>query len=232
MIKPNAIPETTSISWSQCYRVSIPAHAGIEHSGLSQTEQALIQYTDPVSRMHEGSLPPNYGVGGERTLDLAQPLASAFTTLDDSLFGDGGFGILYLTPSFDGAIQEFCDRVSPLYAVTDCEHASVDLVVSEFSLEGKFYDYLSDDNQGLIGPDTDRQELSRMLRADVDHNADGLVFLSFLGGHEIPAAGVFRASSVGQMASQTMIRALYQDGRFTGYNVLSLFRVFSSEYSF
>lgn len=232
MIEPTEIPQTTPISWPQCYRVSIPAHAGIDYIGLSQTEQELIQYTDPVSRMQEGSLPPNYGVGGERTLDLPQPLASAFTTLDDSLFGDGGFGILYLTPSFDGAIQEFCDRISPLYAVTDCEHAFVDLVVSEFSLAGEFYDYLSDDNQELIGPDTDRQELGRMLRADVDHNCDGLVFLSHVGGHEVPAAGVFRACSVGQLASQTMIRALYQDGRFTGYNIVSPFRVFSSEYSF
>lgn len=232
MTEQTPIVDTASISWPQCYRVSLPIHAGIDEHPFSETQREIVGYTDPVTRMREGSLPPNYGVGGERTVDLPAPLASAFTTLDESLFGDGGFGILYLTPSFDAAVQEFCDRIAPLYAVTNCESTTVDLVVSEFSLEGEFFDYASQPNDELIGPDTDRQELGRMLRADVDHNADGMVFVSHMGGHEVTAAAVFRASAIGSMNSQQLIRVVYQDGRFTGFNRLSPFRMFSSEVAF
>lgn len=230
MIDEFAVAETVPIRWPQCYRVSLPIHSGFrEELPFSETEREIVSYTDPVSRMSEGSLAPNYGVGGERTVDLPYPLASAFTTLDDSLFGDGGFGILYLIPSFDGAVQEFCDRVAPLYAATGCDTATVDLVVTEFSLEGEFFDYASEPNSELIGPDSDRQELGRLLRADVDRNADGMTFIAHMGGHELPAAAVFQANSISSVVSQQLVRVVYKEGRFVGFNCLSPFRVFSSE---
>ena len=161
-------------------------------------------------------MPRRYGVAGNT--DIEEAILSPFTTLSDSIFSDGSFGVCYVARDERTAIQEMADRLSSIMIASRAMHAEIEFILVDMSVEGLFHDFYSDDNANKITADTDTQNLGRILRTE---ESDGILFLNRSTENDTPCLAVFNAQCLKLNSCNQRVILTWSEGRFIGYSFRS-----------
>jgi hypothetical protein len=205
-------PKQTAVDWEHGYRLALPFAVGQSDVRFHPAFAEAINYTSPVQRIHNGSLPERYGVSGDTSIPEA--VLSPFTTLSGSVFSDGSFGVCYVAKEERVAIQEMADRLSSIMIASQARYAEVEFVLVDMSVKGKFHDYYHGDNAKLLSPEDDRQNVGRILRTE---ESDGILFLNRSTENDTPCLAVFNASCIKINRCDQRVILTWSEGRFIGY---------------
>jgi len=209
-------PSQTPLTWTNCYRLALPFAVGKWSTRFHPVYETIINYTSPVHRIHGGTLPRHYGVAGDTNIDEA--ILSPFTTLSDSIFSDGSFGVCYVARDERTAIQEMADRLSSIMIASRTMHSEIEFILVDMNVEGLFHDFYSDDNAKRITADTDTQNLGRILRTE---ESDGILFLNRSTENDTPCLAVFNAQCLKINSCDQRVILTWSEGRFIGYSFRS-----------
>lgn len=206
-------PEPTDIEWANAYRLALPFAVGFEDVRFHPAFDEVIRYTSPANRIRSGTLPERYGVSGHSNIDEA--ILSPFTTLAESLFSDGSFGVCYLTKEKHVAIQEMADRISSIMIASRARYAEVEFVVVDMKVSGAFHDYYSDASADLLTPESDYHNIGRVLRTE---ESDGILFPNHSGEEPTPCLAVFNADTLSVNECSERVILTWREGQFIGYS--------------
>lgn len=206
-------PSQTRVKWDHCYRLALPFAVGHKDVRFHPAFAEIINYTSPVNRILEGTLPKQYGVAGY-SVDVEEAILSPFTTLADSLFSDGSFGVCYVARDEKVAIQEMADRLSSIMIASRARYSEVEFILVDMSVEGSFHDYYNGENAKLLRAETDRQNIGRILRTE---ESDGILFLNRSTENDTPCLAVFNAGCLKINSCTQRVILTWSEGRFIGY---------------
>jgi len=205
-------PPQTHVTWENCYRLALPFAVGHKDIRFQPALEQTINYTSPVHRLREGTLPERYGVAGN--VGMSEAILSPFTTLSNSLFSDGSFGVCYVARDEKVAIQEMADRLSSIMIASQARYSEVEFILVDLRIEGYFHDYFNGDNSKLLNEDTDRQNVGRILRTE---ESDGVLFLNRSTANDTPCLAVFNAECLTLNRRDQRVILTWSEGRFIGY---------------
>lgn len=205
-------PKQVAVEWEHGYRLALPFAVGQADVRFHPAFAEAINYTSPVQRILNGTLPERYGVSGDT--NVPESILSPFTTLSSSLFSDGSFGVCYIAKEERVAIQEMADRLSSIMIASQARYAEVEFVLVDMSVKGKFHDYYHGENSKLLGPEVDAQNVGRILRTE---ESDGILFLNRSTVNDTACLAVFNANCIKINRCDQRVILTWSEGRFIGY---------------
>lgn len=208
----NQYPSETDVTWDHCYRLALPFAVGEKDVRLHPAFAETINYTSPVKRIYDGSLPINYGVAGNGEID--ESILSPFTVLADSLFSDGSFGVCYVSRDERVAVQEMADRLTSIMFASQARFVEIEFILVDMKVEGSFHDFYNGKNSKLLDEYTDYKNVGRILRTE---ESDGILFVNRSTEQDTPCLAVFNADCLKLNNCDRRVILTWSEGRFVGY---------------